>query len=202
MLLPTKSSMFLLDVLSCQPIKLIKVVYTEIIGSNAFHWCNFHSKKSRNIFLMQMLWTNNSLSHAFFHIILSLMAKNSCVFGSCGLKTHTSWAGCQNDMNIDGNIAETRVMILKKHKVITSIFMPFWRRNNLDKLDWLTPQDIYYLLLDYENKVVYKFKYVCLFSKDFEDCKILSKTDSVLVNLARKKQTISWNRYRKVMGQS
>ena len=75
-------------------------------------------------------------------------------------------------------------------------------KNNLDKLDWLTPPDVYYLSLDYENKVVYKLEYVCLFSKDFEDCKILSKTDSVLVNLAREKQTISWNRYRKVMGQS
>ena len=73
----------------------------------------------------------------------------------------------------------------------------------MDKLDWLTPQDVYYLLLDYENKVVYKLKYVCLFSKNFEDCKILSKTDSDMgVNLAREKQTISWNRYRKFMGQS
>ena len=24
-------------------IKLIKVVYTQTIGSDAFHWCNFHS---------------------------------------------------------------------------------------------------------------------------------------------------------------
>ena len=101
MLLPTKSSMFLLDVLMGQPIKLVKIVCTQIIGSYAFHWCNFHScevsKISWNIFLMQMLCTNSS-SHGFSHIILSLMTKNSCVFVLCGLKT--SWTGCQNGLNI------------------------------------------------------------------------------------------------------
>ena len=30
-----------------------------------------------------------------------------------------------------------------KNKVPPSICMKFWSRNNLDKLDWLTPQDLY-----------------------------------------------------------
>ena len=42
--------------------------------------------------------------------------------------------------------AETRGNQKIKIKVIPSIFMKFWSRNNLDKLDRLTPQDVYKVL--------------------------------------------------------
>ena len=32
-------------------------------------------------------------------------------------------------------------------KVAPSIFMQFWSRSHFDKLDWMTPQDIYYILV-------------------------------------------------------
>ena len=54
------------------------------------------------------------------------------------------------------NFLTTENMILKLHnppkisiyKILftTLIFMKFWSRNNLDKLDQLTPQDVYYVV--------------------------------------------------------
>ena len=46
----------------------------------------------------------------------------------------------QNFMNIDGKI-----------KVVPSIFMKFWSRNNLEELDLLTAQDIYYTVILSKN---------------------------------------------------
>ena len=34
---------------------------------------------------------------------------------------------------------------IKEKKVVSLIFTTFWIRSYLNKLDWLTPQDIYYL---------------------------------------------------------
>ena len=39
----------------------------------------------------------------------------------------------------------------KKNKVVPSKFMKFQSRKNLNKLDWLTPQDVYYICSSVDN---------------------------------------------------
>ena len=43
-------------------------------------------------------------------------------------------------------LAEMRRNDFVKNKVQPSIFMNLWSRNHLNKLDWLTPQDLYYIV--------------------------------------------------------
>ena len=38
---------------------------------------------------------------------------------------------------------------MKKNDAVPLIFMKFLGRNNLDQLDWLTPQEIYQVLTSY-----------------------------------------------------
>ena len=56
-------------------------------------------------------------------------------------------------------LQKVKEMTLKKTRLFyISIFMKFWSRNNLNKLDWLTPQDVYCC-----TRLLYKVLLVSIF---------------------------------------
>ena len=120
---------YILDVLRGQLIKLIQVVSTSDLHEN---WCNGHVFfQNHCINFLQGFRADSKIS---------IKCENQNF--KCLIAKWMFW--CPNILSsfYFWDPAKNQGVIWKRYKVVPSILMKLWSRNNLDKLDWLTPQDI------------------------------------------------------------
>ena len=98
--------------------------------------------------------TNQANSSCFYFRILWVLMERPWFF-SKSFNVETS-----------GALQKPKGMIHKENKVLKLIFMNLWSRNNLDKLDWLTHQDLYYILGKSRHTCFYII--IDAFTKSFE----------------------------------